>query len=779
MNFFRRFGSAAILRRLPLLLCVVPIHVSAAQISEADYTSLVEEAAKVGYVPVVVSVGSPSVADVDRRPQEALTAVKQKTLAVFAELGLDAWTEGFWENRLGQLHLHVPLAGLVKLRASRTAVSFWRGESSALTALRLNPGFGELEGLVHRYGSASAIVIPRNELTAYDLSSGGRTIARSGQFDRADVNDRLSRTIDLLAQVGRNPGATATQYLKEYLASSRPDQPRLPVTVDARALLALAYSADVAGVLPPNYADTTPPLLDSAALSYAERKGSAEVLIHLRDPLPSHRITAREFNLRREANRRALEDTLSTKGISAELGDLSAIGIGAVILSAQQIASMYSNPDPRIKAIILNKPLMKLADITNNLQLNVAPWWAAGYQGNYASGVANPPNYPIRVVVFDSGVLRTHPMLTGKIGWEACFATNFDLVTSSGTIVFESHCPLKNSAGDSPLFSPGSNPPAPVTDAGRPYYGALCATDGMLDASVCSHGTHVAGIAVGNGDGRKGVAPLAIVDTIQVVSVEKRPNPIPNGYVAKSTIFMRDVFEGLNSLLTVFTQPGTQNDHVVNLSLGSDVLSLGQCSSGTSQIFGGAAPIDTPTIQAFVGVVQQLRDRGVPVIAAAGNVTGGRQWFGLQFSGFPACVPGVIQAMASRNDGLGTTLASYSYTPDPAEFPVGSIWVATGGDAPSSSWGVESAWNTPQQAYRKISGTSQAAPHVSGVYALVKGWFRKNGIPFTVDGASAWLRDAASFEQTWDLAALSTGAPPGASLPKTYRVLRLPSSTFP
>jgi subtilisin family serine protease len=99
------------------------------------------------------------------------------------------------------------------------------------------------------------------------------------------------------------------------------------------------------------------------------------------------------------------------------------------------------------------------------------------------------------VAILDTGVLKTHPFLAGRVIAEACFST-----TDSG-YGSTSLCP----GGATSVIAPNSAMPCPVT------------------VRSCNHGTHVAGIVAGNrltinGVDISGVAPDAKLISIQIYS---------------------------------------------------------------------------------------------------------------------------------------------------------------------------------------------------------------------------------------------------------------------
>jgi subtilisin family serine protease len=180
------------------------------------------------------------------------------------------------------------------------------------------------------------------------------------------------------------------------------------------------------------------------------------------------------------------------------------------------------------------------------------------------------------------------------------------------------------------------------------------------------HGTHVTGIIAanaGNGVGVSSVAPGAKVMPIRVLD-DNGDGDVPR------------VVEGIDYAV----DHGAQ---VINLSLGPDVPLVGSDAS-------------------YSAAIDRALDRGVVVVAAAGN------------DGVPTCEQpsgqgrllcvgsvdrrGMRSFFSSFGQGLGVTA------------PGGSSVPVQGED-------ILSTWN--DGGYETLAGTSQAAPHVSGVAALL------------------------------------------------------------
>ncbi len=220
------------------------------------------------------------------------------------------------------------------------------------------------------------------------------------------------------------------------------------------------------------------------------------------------------------------------------------------------------------------------------------------------------------------------------------------------------------------------------------------------------HGTHVAGIIAGNGfdtyGTRTGVAPRAKLVALKVLDQNG------HGYVS-------DVIAAIDYAIAI---KDTYNIRVINLSVATGVF-------------------ESFTTDPLALAAKRAVDAGIVVVAAAGNLgetaTGAPQFGGITC---PGNAPWVLTVGASTHAGttprsddrrgsfssLGPTWIDFTAKPDLLAYGVGIESLA----APNSTlydhypqYLLDGTRPTPFKPYLSLSGTSMAAPVVSGTVALM------------------------------------------------------------
>jgi subtilisin family serine protease len=201
------------------------------------------------------------------------------------------------------------------------------------------------------------------------------------------------------------------------------------------------------------------------------------------------------------------------------------------------------------------------------------------------------------------------------------------------------------------------------------------------DPKGCGHGTHVAGIAAGangrqqGGAAFSGVAPAANIIAVKVFS------RIDGARCGAGQAFCMSAFSSdtLKGLLHIEQIAETHKIAVVNMSLGGGK-------------FDKACDEDSP----LTDVINRLTAKNIAVVIASGN----EKYVGA--IAHPACISSAIAVGATTKKG--EVDARYSNVSAQVKL------VAPGTDI-ISSMGA---------GYSKSSGTSMAAPHVAGLFALMR-----------------------------------------------------------
>ncbi|NEX16037.1 MAG: hypothetical protein C1943_05230 [Halochromatium sp.] len=201
--------------------------------------------------------------------------------------------------------------------------------------------------------------------------------------------------------------------------------------------------------------------------------------------------------------------------------------------------------------------------------------------------------------------------------------------------------------------------------------GSAYACDPLIDG--CNHGTHVAGIAVGKGQDFTGVAQDAELIAVQVFTQIEDAS-----YCGQDepclTAYSSDIIRGLER---VYALRADYNIRSVNLSLGG------------GQFF---SPCDTSP---YRPVIEQLRTANIATVIASGNNA-----FTDSIAS-PACTPGAISV------GSTTKADQVSEFSNSADF----LDLLAPGSRINSAVQVDD--------FDQLSGTSMAAPHVAGAWAVL------------------------------------------------------------
>jgi subtilisin len=258
----------------------------------------------------------------------------------------------------------------------------------------------------------------------------------------------------------------------------------------------------------------------SDLLQKAKRHGAVRVIVGLQTGFtPEGRLSRPQTEDQRNAIENAgegLRSELAGTGFQT-LREYETVPYVAMNVSPEALRAVQNSP----RATTIQEDVAVPADLAESASKVQAPtMWANNLTGGGKT-----------IAVLDTGVDRFHPFLGGRVVEEACYSSN-------------SNCPNGQKS------QTGTNSAAPCTYA----------------ASGCRHGTHVAGIAAGQGSNISGVAPNANIMAVQVFSRFTGSSCANQAEDPCTLTFTSDQIAGMER---VYLLRNTRSFAAVNMSLGA------------------------------------------------------------------------------------------------------------------------------------------------------------------------------------------------------------------
>jgi subtilisin family serine protease len=291
-----------------------------------------------------------------------------------------------------------------------------------------------------------------------------------------------------------------------------------------------------------------------------------------------------------------------------------------------------------------------------------------GLRGVVASVMEDELNSP--------ALAQSVPLISAPQAWTRSFDGQGTVVAVLDTGVDREHPFLSGKVVEEACFSSGGQCPNGQTT----QFGFGAAAPCTYALGGCQHGTHVAGIVAGGNATFSGVAPGSRVLAIQVFS---RGTGAACGYDEDpcAVAWTSDVIAALEH---VYSKRSSHAIAAVNMSLG-----------------GGRAyaPCDSDPAKS---IIDNLRAAGIATVVSSGNA-------GYTDSiSKPACISSAISVGSSEDGSYGSiadTVSDFSNSAPFLSLLAPGCWIDS---------------SVPGGGYSTWQGTSMAAPHVAGAFAILR-----------------------------------------------------------
>lgn len=338
---------------LLLALVAVAFQSTSAEIHPHELATLQQQVQRTGWVRVLVTL--------DRnawrtRSEEQTLRLQALADRLYAELGDSAFPTGRTNRGFGWIGFFTDSAGIAMLSRTVLAEKFSM-DSTARSWGRERAGDGSFEAIDDALTASPTVevdLVLTTEEPPYTLLPDGST-----RFDGpSEVNEVLDR---LLAE----PFA---QHIQGIDRSQNPQlAPVVQAKIDRVAFFGLVESVHVRAVRPRGFVRQPSAIWHEDALRVAAREGRAEIHILLRGGvtythLPRQSPKARLYQM--DANTRALGEILKAAGVGAlpVLSEVEAhMGLVHLVVTKHQLEKLFTQRDPRILSVDVNKAIGGLA----------------------------------------------------------------------------------------------------------------------------------------------------------------------------------------------------------------------------------------------------------------------------------------------------------------------------------------------------------------------------------------------------------------------------------